>query len=104
MATKAKPQQATKRAPAPVVRKPAPQTARFAPQPTNRERPQSGAAPAAAAPDKKWEKMREELAACGTFNIFCQAKVRWRHCKDNWGKVPDCPNNATNDSLGGLPN
>lgn len=104
MATKAKPQQATKRAPAPVVRKPAQQTARFAPQPTNRERPQSGAAPAAAAPDKKWEKMREELAACGTFNIFCQAKVRWRHCKDNWGKVPDCPNNATNDSLGGLPN
>jgi hypothetical protein len=41
-------------------------------------------------------RLQDGLATCGKYNIFCREKVRWHYCKGQWGKVPDCPQVATN--------
>jgi hypothetical protein len=49
------------------------------------------ASPEPDSPSQNLAKLRQELATCGKYNVFCTEKVRWRHCKDIWGTIPECP-------------
>jgi hypothetical protein len=50
----------------------------------------------AESPSENLAKLRQELAGCGKYNVFCQEKARWRHCKELWGTVPECPQAKAN--------
>lgn len=72
-------------------------TAEPSARPERSGRPKTEATtPLPAADGPRWAQMRTELDACGTFNLVCSEKVRWRYCKDYWGKVPECPQSSTN--------
>jgi hypothetical protein len=44
-----------------------------------------------ASPERRLVLLKQALAECGRFNIFCKEKARWKYCADWWGKVPECP-------------
>ncbi len=48
-----------------------------------------------------WSRMREELSRCTREDfisrVICDQRVRFRYCKDFWGRVPECPGNAPTD-------
>lgn len=57
--------------------------------------------PAAARATDPWARVREELSRCTREDfiarVICDQRVRFRYCKDSWGKVPECPGNPTAD-------
>lgn len=68
-------------------------------------RPATRSSPTATAPAASTEadspsgnlaRLRQELAGCGKYNVFCQEKARWRNCKELWGTVPECPQATPN--------
>ncbi len=44
-----------------------------------------------------WARVRDELSRCTREDfiarVICDQRVRFRYCKDYWGKVPECPGN-----------
>jgi hypothetical protein len=42
-------------------------------------------------PETRIAKLRQELAGCNQYNVFCQERARWRYCKEWWGRIPECP-------------
>jgi len=67
-------------------------------KPVPKAKPPEASAPPAAPAADQWARMRSELAACGKTNLICHEKVRWRYCKNMWGKVPECPQAGSNAS------
>ncbi|CAG0992560.1 hypothetical protein BURK1_02348 [Burkholderiales bacterium] len=61
----------------------------------------SAVAHAGAAPQTRWERMREEIAACpsgGLFeNLICGQRVRMRYCEGWWGRASECPSGRQAD-------
>jgi hypothetical protein len=87
-----KPGKGKKRETAEAERRPLPKPAPEPPAPEPRA-PEARVAPVPQpAPESaRWANMQEELKACGTFNLFCREKVRWKYCAGRWGTVPQCP-------------
>lgn len=61
------------------------------PEPAAAPEPPAAAVPPPDPQTARFARMQEELRACGTFNVFCQERVRWKYCSGYWGKVPQCP-------------
>lgn len=49
----------------------------------------------------RWDRMREEIALCGTDGFFarmiCELDVRTRYCSGWWGSADECPSGRTAD-------
>ena len=60
-------------------------------EPAAAPQPQAAPAPQPDPQTARFARMQDEMRACGTFNVFCQERVRWKYCSGYWGKVPQCP-------------
>ena len=99
----------------PLPARPAPRTTRRVAPEKGTEAPAASLAPAPVAPavvaalpkataaraPDSWARMRDELSRCTREDfitrVICDQRVRFRYCKDYWGKVAECPGNPPAD-------